>query len=194
MVGGKPVWTVPADVISALGLEAGSALPGDMIDRLNAAADEEGAFRAGLRALERRSHGERELAAKLERKGHAPGAITPALARLRVLGLLDDLAHARAYVASRADRGRGPTRLRYDLSRLGLARDMIDQVLAERVAGDDDPLARPRELLARRVRALGGLPINARRRRLFAFLGRRGYRGAQAVALVEEALGTGPPR
>ncbi|HEY4100245.1 MAG TPA: regulatory protein RecX [Gemmatimonadales bacterium] len=194
IVDGRPVWTVPAEVVDTLKLEAGKPIPSGAIDHLNAAADEEGAFRAALRALERRSHGRGELAAKLERKGHAPGAITPALERLEALGLLDDLAHARAYIASRSERGRGPVRLRYDLARLGVARSVIDQAIAELDTGEEDPLARPRELLARRVRSLGDLPVDARRRRLLAFLGRRGYRGAEANSLVDEALGKGRSR
>ena len=188
VVNGRPAWTVPADVITALALVVGSPLRGEVVERLDQAADEEGAFRAALRALERRAHGERELGIKLERKGHLREAIAPAVARLRTLGLLDDVAFARAYIASKNERGRGPLRLRHDLAMLGVSRDVAERALAELTAGVADPLEKPRALIARRVGQLASLPMEARRRRLIAFLGRRGYRGSDARTLVEEAL------
>ena len=188
VVNGRPAWTVPADVIVALSLVVGSALRGDVIEQLDRAAEVEGAFRAALRALERRAHGERELANKLERKGHLRAAIGPAIERLRTLGLLDDAAFARAYIRAKSERGRGPVRLKHDLSLLGIAREVSAQALAELNAGVDDPLERPRALIAKRVRQLAALPIETRRRRLIAYLGRRGYRGTDTRMLVEEAL------
>lgn len=188
VVNGRPVWTVPADVIATLRLAVGSALKGEVVEHLDRAADEEGAFRSALRALERRAHGERELGNKLERKGHTRPAITAAIERLRTLGLLDDLAFARAYIAGRTGRGRGPVRLRYDLGRLGVAKSAADTALAELLATVDDPLAHPRALVAKRARQMASLPTEARRRRLLAYLGRRGYRGSEARTLVEEVL------
>jgi regulatory protein len=188
VVDGRPAWTVPADVVVALKLEVGQALKGETVERLDRAADEEGAFRSALRALERRAHGERELARKLERKGHPIVAIAAAVARLRRLDLVDDLAFARAYVTEKRDRGRGPIRLRHDLVSLCASREVVEQVVAELAASGEDPLERARAMLAKRVRQLTGLSAEARRRRLTAFLGRRGYRGSDARALVEEAL------
>lgn len=188
VVNGRPAWTVPADVIAGLHLAIGSALRGDVVEQLDRAADEEGAFRAALRALERRAHGERELGIKLERKGHARDAIAAATSRLRALGLLDDLAFARAYIAGRTGRGRGPIRLRHDLGRLGVAKEAAEQALVELLSTVEDALAHPRELVAKRARQIASLPPEARRRRLLAFLGRRGYRGSDARTLVEDAI------
>lgn len=188
LVNGRPAWTVPADVIAGLRLEVGSVLRGEAIEHLDRAAEVEGAFRAALRALERRAHGARELAFKLERKGHSAGAIAPAIDRLQALGLLDDAEFARLYVEAKVARGRGPSRLRHDLARLGISREIADRVLAVLAADTDDPLERPRDLIARRAHQLRALPREARRRRLLAFLARRGYRGSEARALVEEAL------
>jgi len=187
MVGGRPVWTVPADVVEALGLVAGRPLPAGAQERLDRAADEEGAFRSAPRALERRAHGERELGLKLERKGHSPEPVAAAVQRLVRLGLLDDMEFARQYVQARAAKGRGPVRLRHDLAMLGVARDVIAQVLAELAGSDDDALARARALVERRLPSLAGLPREARRRRLTAFLARRGYR-AEARQILEQLV------
>ena len=124
----------------------------------------------------------------MERKGHAPEAIEAAVARLRSLGLLDDLAFARAYIAARAARGRGPVRLRYDLNMLGVPRDLADTALSELMAGVEDPLDQPRALAAKRAKQLTGLSREAKHRRLIAFLGRRGHRGSDAHRIVEGVL------
>jgi len=80
VVDGRPAWTVPADIVAGLHLAEGAPIRGDALECLDRAADEEAAFRAALRALERRAHGERELARKLERKGHTATAIAAAIA------------------------------------------------------------------------------------------------------------------
>lgn len=187
-VGGRPAWTVPADVVAALALAPGQRLGGDAVTRLDLAAEEEGAFRAGLRALERRSHAGAELAQKLHRKGHVPAAVEAALTRLTRLGLLDDVAFARHYVEARAARGRGPVRLRRDLQLLGVERSVIDMALRALDDPEVDPLAVPKALAARRSAQLAGLPRDVRRRRVVAFLARRGFGGQAVRSIVDEVL------
>jgi regulatory protein len=182
---------VPADVVAALNLLEGESLSGEAVARLDAAAEEEGAVRSALRSLERRAHGTTELARKLERKGHSAAAVTSALARLGRLGLLDDLAFARAYVAARGARGRGPERLRRDLAMLGLDPDVSQQALAESRASVDDPLAQPLLLARKRAAQLKHLPSDTRRRRLAAFLARRGFHGADVRGVMESVLREG---
>lgn len=191
-VGGRPVWTVPADVVEELGLVIGGAIPAEAHARLDRAADEEGAFRAAMRALEHRAHGERELGLKLERKGHTPEAVEAALQRLQLLGLLDDVAFVRQYVQARAAKGRGPVRLRHDLATLGIARQVIEQALAELATSDEDPLDRARALAERRLKSLADMPRDVRQRRLVAFLSRRGYR-AEARQIVKQLLRVATP-
>ncbi|MGH7522908.1 MAG: regulatory protein RecX [Gemmatimonadales bacterium] len=192
-VEGRPAWTVPADVVDRLGLRIGGTLRGDVVEQLDRAADEEGAFRAGLRAIARRAHGKREIARKLERKGHDARAIAAAVERLSRDGLLDDFEFAAAYIAAKHDRGRGPVRLRHDLGRLGVPADVVSAALAKLQDGTQDPLEHPRALAAKRIRQLHGLPAETRRRRLTAFLARRGYGGGEARQVIEEALGSPTP-
>ena len=191
LVGGRPAWTVPADVVTALGLLVGQLLSGEAISQLDAAAEEEGAVRSALRSLELRAHGAVELARKLERKGHGKDSVSAALTRLDRLGLLDDRAFAQAYIAARSARGRGPERLRRDLAMLGVEPEIARQVLAESQAGVDDPLAQPLALARKRVAQLKGLPKEARRRRLAAYLARRGFQGSDVRGVVESVLSEG---
>lgn len=184
-VDGRPAWTVPAAVADDLGVAVGAHLDGAALERLEAAAEQEGALRAGLRMLEHRAHGRRELRGKLERKGHAEPAVEAAIASLVAMGLLDERAFAEAYVAARASRGRGPTRLRRDLAALGVDPATAKAAIAslER-EGAADPWERTLAAATRRAAAMRTLPLDVRQRRLTAFLARRGFQGTEAREAV----------
>jgi regulatory protein len=181
---------VPASVVEALALTVGGAVGGAAAERLDQAADEEGAIRAALRMLERRAHGRTELGRKLGSKGHGDAAVEAALLRLDHLGLIDDAAFADAYVSARAARGRGAARLRRDLGALGVAEPIIKRALS--ALGDGtmpDPWRRTLEQAERRASAMRGLPRQVRLRRLGAFLARRGFTGAEANAAIRRLIG-----
>lgn len=155
------------------------------------AADEEAAWRALLRGLERRAHATAELRRRLVQKGHPPGAADFAIARAIELRLLDDAAFARQFVESRSARGRGPARLRQDLAVLGVARTHIDAAVGARWTEPDAALSLATDLARKRARQLSGLPRETRRRRLLAYLGRRGFKGRRVSELVTRVLRDG---
>jgi regulatory protein len=182
------VYTIPADRVEALGLAPGVALDEARVASLAAAADEEAALRAGLSALGRRSFARSDLLRRLRRRGHPEHAAAAAMARLDSMGLLDDLRYARNYVETRAERGRGPLRLKRDLLALGVSGSVIEQALRSHwPSGDVEPEV-PRALALRRSRQLGELPRLTKRRRLLAYLARRGYTGRSANDAVARAL------
>lgn len=192
IVDGQPAWTVPANVIARLGLVAGERAPSGAVDALEAAADEEGALRAALRLLERRSHGIEELRRKLSHKGHGAEAAAGAIARLEELSLLDDVAFATAYATGRAARGRGPQRLRRDLAQLGVDSGAIDRALEQL---DADPGVDPWHLALsqaeRRAASMSRLPTNTKLRRLAAFFARRGFQDERSREAVRRLAGVG---
>jgi regulatory protein len=182
------IYTIPADRVAGLELEPGAALDEARTATLAAAADEEAALRAGLSALGRRSFARADLLRRLRRRGHPEGAAESALTRLDAMGLLDDLRYARAFVETRAERGRGPLRLKRDLLALGVPGGVVEQALRSRwPSGDVEPEV-PRSLALRRARQLGELPRLTKRRRLLAYLARRGYTGRSATEAVAQAL------
>lgn len=182
------VCTIPADRVAELGLERGVPLDEQRVAALARAADEEAALRAGLAAIGRRSFARTDLARRLRRRGHPAPAIECALERLERLGLIDDLRYARNYVDTRAERGRGPARLRRDLLSLGVQGSMIDQAIGGRwPSGDPEPEV-ANALALRRSRQLGALPRATKRRRLLAYLARRGFTGQSAREAVTRAL------
>lgn len=186
LVDGRAFATV--DTAAASGLEPGGPLADATAERLARAADAEAAYRTVLRALERRPHARADLGRRLLRRGLAAEAVENALARAERAGLLDDAAFARHYVATRTERGRGPARLVRDLLALGVARPLVDAAITEQWPAEADRRALPAALAAKRAAQLGNLPRPAKRRRLLAFLARRGFTGSEALEAVAGAL------
>jgi regulatory protein len=188
-VDGARFGAVPEELARAAGLAAGRPLDAELHQRLTAAADAEGAFRTLLRALERRSFARADLGRRLVRKGHPRPAVDAALERAAGLGLLDDAAYAETYVQTRAARGRGPARLTRDLMAMGVDRAHIDRALAAEWPEGSDRTGVPLALAAKRAQQLGDLPRPVKRRRVLAYLARRGFAGRDISDLVARVVG-----
>ncbi len=188
LVDGRPFCTVHEAAAEGGALAIGAEWEGEQAGALSRAADEEGAWRAVLRSLERRNFSVMELRRRLRQKGHTPEAIEFAIERALSTRLLDDAAFARNFVASRAGRGRGPARLRRDLTALGVDRGLIDAAIQAHWPEPEDALDLALDLARRRARQLANLPRDVRRRRLLAYLERRGFSGYRVGELVARVL------
>ena len=179
--------SVPAAELAALDLEVGADLSDSVLRRLRDLADGEAAYRAGLRALALRPRARVDLRRRLIQKPHPVGAVDHAIERLESQGLIDDLRFARHYAATRSARGRGPSRLLRDLLAQGVERRVAEAGIAETLEAEGiDPTAAARAVAERRVRQLQSLPVPVRRRRLLAYLVRRGYEGTVTRQLVDQ--------
>jgi regulatory protein len=188
-VEGRTLLTVPAVLVERLNLRVGDRLAEDGHDTLCRAADGEAAFRTALLALARRPFAGRDLARRLVLKGHPPEAADQAVRRAERAGLVNDETFARHYVQTRAARGRGPMRLRRELTGMGVTPPLADRVLAEEMpAADQD--ARVAALARKRAAQLADLSRQDRYRRLLAFLARKGYRGTRVREIARAALGS----
>jgi regulatory protein len=179
---------VPREVVAGEGLTVGRELEAALQERLGAAADVEAAFRTVLRSLEVRSFARGDLGRRLQRKGHPRPAVEAALERAAELGLLDDAAFAASYVQTRAARGRGPARLTRDLLSMGVARGLIDRALAAQWPEGSDRTAVPLALAQKRAAQLAALPRHTKRRRIVAYLARRGFTGRDITELVNRVV------
>lgn len=189
-VDGMPFATVAVQDAADLGLAEGLVLDERASAALSARADVFGARTVALRMLAGRALPAKEVIRRLERKGHAPEAARAAIVALAGSGLLDDAEFARHYARTRVRQKRvGPGRLVADLRRLGvedrLARSAVDEALA---ADGVDTGQLLREAAARKLRSLKGLAPADARRRLKAFLRRRGFAPAEVIAVVKEAV------
>jgi regulatory protein len=179
---------IPGEVARAHGVVVGRAVDPELQARLADAADAEAAYRTALRALEVRSYARADLGRRLVRKGHQRDAVETALERAAGLGLLDDAAYARTYVQTRSARGRGPSRLKRDLLSMGVEGGTIDEAIAAEWTDDTDRTAMPTALAAKRAAQLKGLPRQTKRRRVVAYLARRGFTGRDITAIVDKLL------
>ena len=178
--------SLPAEALIGLGLVVGGEIGPRVLARLQELADVEGAHRAALRALARRAHARHDLRRRLLQKQHPPAAVDGALARLAAQGLLDDAAFARDYAGVKAARGRGPARLIKDLLAQGVERRVAEEAVRAALADEGvDADAAVRAVAEKRARQLAGLPAPVRKRRLVAFLARRGFQGPLVRAIVE---------
>lgn len=187
-IDGARFGAIPRELVSAEGLRVGRELDDTLQERLGAAADVEAAYRTVLRALEIRSYARGDLARRLVRKGHPRPAVEAAVARAAELGLLDDAAFAQTYVQTRAARGRGPTRLTRDLLSMGVERSIIDHAVGAEWPEGSDRAAVPLALATKRAGQLSSLPRHVRRRRVIAYLARRGFSGREISEMVDEVV------
>jgi regulatory protein len=136
----------------------------------------EKAFARALRILARRDHSMAELDRKLRTGGVPEDVVARVLARLTASGYLDDRRFAEQWAGSavRNGRGYGP-RLRQELTRRGVSREIVDEVVAAIAMeyGEKEALA---QIVARRFAGFDPKAASDRDKgRLFAYLQRRGF-------------------
>jgi regulatory protein len=112
--------------------------------------------------------------------GYPHALVDDVVTRLVEVGYLDDEVFARTWVESRdRARPRGESVLRRELAQKGVARQVVDDVLGERLdaAQDGDPnLAAAAALLERKRAALQREPDERKRRqKAYALLARNGF-------------------
>jgi regulatory protein len=133
-----------------------------------------------LRHLARRDHSRAELMRKLAPHG-SEDEIEAVLARMAELGLLSDRRFAEAWVRGKAARF-GAARLRIELARRGVERELADAAIAGECA--DSELERARAVWRAKF---GAPPADAREwARQARFLQNRGFAGEVIRALLKE--------
>lgn len=188
-VDGRPYGALPEATLDALALPRGGNIDAAQLESITRGVEQEAALRAGLRCLSLRAYAQAELSRRLRKRGHAGGAVDGAMRQLDAMGLLDDGAFAESYVRSKGERGQGPARLKRDLAAMGVGRSEIDAAIRTQWPDGDTGPDMPLMLARRRASQLGGVSASAKRRRLVAYLARRGFTGHHAVAAVSAALG-----
>jgi regulatory protein len=178
--------SLPVADLALLDLSVGAEISPLVYERLQELADLEAAQGAALRAINRRAHARLDLRRRLLQKQHPAPAVDGALERLRAAGLIDDTRFAFDYAAAKARRGRGPARLIRDLQVQGVERRVAEDAVRRSLAAEGvDPGETVRALVEKRAKQLAGLPPMVRRRRLVAFLVRRGFQGSDIRTAVE---------
>jgi regulatory protein len=128
-----------------------------------------------------------ELADRLAKKNVPDDVATRLLDRFEEVGLVDDDAFARAWVASRQP-GKGLARraLAQELRRKGIDDEVAREALDEIDPADEEAAARV--LVRKRLRTLARVDDTVATRRLVGLLGRKGYPAGLCFAVVREEL------
>ncbi|MHB1009577.1 MAG: regulatory protein RecX [Propionibacteriaceae bacterium] len=142
-----------------------------------------------LRRLSVRARSRTELARDLKSRDVPPEVAAEVLDRFSEVGLIDDGMFAAEWVESRGGRS-GASRLRQELRLKGVAEEHIAEAIGAR--DEDADLTAARQLAARKTSSMSALDEVVRRRRLTAFLGRRGFSSSVIRRVVEEALAAEP--
>ena len=186
-IDGEFAFGLAADLAVEAGLHAGLELDDAMVRRLLAQDETRKATGAALRLLAHRPRAVGELTRRLRQKGFAPEAVDGAIAKLREWHYLDDGDFARRWVETRQlHRPRSARLLTQELRQKGVDTETIDDALAD---ADLDERADATRLAHQKAPSYGGLPPEVQRRRLAAFLARRGYGFDVVRHAVEVALG-----
>lgn len=150
------------------------------------------AVKSALRLLRYRPRSEHELRHRLLSAAHQPEPVEDAVERLRTWGLIDDADFASEWVRGRRRRrGRSRGALERELRDKGVAENHISDAVAD--IDDADERDRAVELVRERMARTpagrkAGRDIVGEKRRLIAFLARRGYPTGLAMAVVNAEL------
>ena len=121
-----------------------------------------------LRMLDRRDYSRAELTKKLLEKGETPEDAEAVVSRLAELGVVDDARYAGLVVRQYAGKGYGEKRVRMELLRRGVPRELLDEALEQMPRQDD-------ALLNHLRRKLGDSFDRADVKRATDSLARKGY-------------------
>jgi regulatory protein len=135
------------------------------------------AYNYALNLLSARPYATRALHRKLIQKQYSAADADDAIRRLLDNGLLDDAKYAEQYARSKMlSTGASKRRLTQDLYRKGIKGDVATSAIANVIEEDEiDPAAVIERVARKKLAQLGNIEPVVLRRRLFAFLARRGY-------------------
>lgn len=181
------------EVCARFDLRVGGEISPQRLEEIRGEQATHTALGTALRLLARRPRSEREVRQRLFRKGLPGEAVDATVRRLRELRLVDDEAFSALWVESRERTSpRGRSLLAAELMVQG-----VERATAVRAAAGVDEAAAAVRAAANRARALASHPWPEFRRRLQAFLMRRGFDSETAVAAVRgawmQATGGRPP-
>jgi regulatory protein len=167
------------------GLREGAALSWEELDRVRVAGERPLAMTRALNLIGYRARSEGELRERLGRYGYAPETIEAVIGRLGELAYLDDEEFARQRAQEKA-RKYGPRRVSADLMKRGVGRELASRAVAGEFEGRSE-LEDARSAAARRYNGEGS---EAKARRVYGFLARRGYSAGVCAEVAKEHRGT----
>ena len=148
------------------------------------------AYIDGLKMLGRRELSEKQVRQRLARKEHEPDEIEEAIARLRDERAINDVRVAEAIARTETGiRKRGKVRVRMQLERAGIAKDVAKQAIDE-VFGAMDETTLIEGSLRKRLRGRETIADDKEFQRLFRYLIGQGFESDRVMRTLRARRGT----
>ena len=176
---GEEIQSTPG-AVTALRLFVGRELDLEALDAVRVESRRALARERALTLISRRQMSAKELREKLRQKGVDPETAVWCAGWLAERGLLDEEAYAAAVVRHYAAKGFGAGKVRAELARRGVPRELADAALEAMPEGDD----RLDRLIAARLKDPGD---RDEVRKLSASLYRRGFSGEEIRSALRRA-------
>lgn len=189
-VDGKQYAIVTADALAATKARLGVVVDDRLAAHLNEANELTAAYDRALNLLTFRARSARELHRRLVQKGVTAERADRVITKLREVGLIDDADFARQLTRSKMSAGASRRRVHQELFKRGVSREVADEAVEQVVELEGLSDAESIERIARKKwRSLASVDELTRRRRLFAFLARRGFDSDDVSRVVRQLSG-----
>src|SRR5437763_13379500 len=177
VVDGAFAATLSLEAIERLRISVGASVDERLAAALECEASIVATYDRALNMIALRARSTSELRRMLLRKGEPAENVDVAIERLVRAGFLDDGNFAKQFTRAKAvGGGLSRRRVQQELSRRGVAREVanaaIDEVFAEEHVDEEGTLE---QVARKKLKSLARFDAAVQRRRLYAFLARRGY-------------------
>lgn len=188
-VDGRQFAVVSADALAETKTRIGVVVDDRLAARLNDASEDTAMYDRALNLLAFRARSARELQRRLTMKGESRERAERVIAKLRDVGLINDADFARQVARSKVSAGASKRRLQQELFKRGVARDVADRAVAEVLEDESvDEVAVAERVARKRLPSLASADAATQRRRLYAFLARRGHDGETIRTVMDRVL------
>ncbi|AWB44371.1 RecX family transcriptional regulator [Paenibacillus sp. CAA11] len=175
---------VHEDVMIKFRMIKGAVFTKQELEEIVLADEKQQAYAAALNYLSRKPRTQHEVTMRLNEKGWEEGPVAEVIHRLEREGLLNDALYAREWAEQRVrSRGKGKMWVRQELRQKGVSKPLIEEALGE-VAEEEE--YQSALALAGKRWDKGSGEIVDRKRKIAAFLMRRGFSGSIASRVVRQ--------
>ena len=186
-VDGEKILTLPSHVVDHLNIKVDAPWTEALATSAASFEDESEARTMALQLIAMKAWGEKELAARLVKRGIQSAVATKVTEALQEDGWLDDLAYATARVREwTRNEPAGQRWLTMKLRERLLSEDTISEAISNEL-GDRSEQAAANELAKIRLQSVEGHDEVTIRRRIIAALGRRGFSSDIAAEAIRHA-------
>ena len=188
-VDGRDFAVVNLDAITETKTKIGVVIDDARAAQLREAGEVVATYDRALNLLAFRARSSRELSRRLKQKGASAECIEQVITKLRDAGLVDDADFARQVARSKVSGGASKRRVQQELFKRGVERDVADEAVSEVLADQNvDMIAVAERVARKRLPSLARADPQSRRRRLYAFLARRGHDSETIRTVMDRVL------